>query len=194
MRPLHLLAPLLLMSALHACTSMDALRPREHLDRRTGATLTMAAQPWIFAREQPHLAVHARDYLSLQAVEVNVGGQLARYLVVFDWSTVDRREHAAPRQRRLILELDDRSWILQGEGVDPRAAGISEWPLKSPGLGAHLHVYPADEDLLRYWRLATDARVRSEGDPDDPDARLETWRDGRAALAALLDGGSPLKE
>jgi hypothetical protein len=182
-----LLAPLLLL-VVHGCASVDATRPREHLDRRTGATLTVTAQPWVFARDQPQLAAHGRDYLSIHAVEVNVGGRLAHYLAVFDWSTVDRRQRPATRAQRLRLLLDDRQWVLEGQGVEPRAAGIADWPLKAPGRGARLRVYPADVELLRYWLKAGEVRLRSEGDPEDPDARFDSWRDGRAALAALVGG------
>jgi hypothetical protein len=171
---------------LQGCASDGPPKPREHLDRRTGATLTLAAKPWVFAREQPQLAVHARDYLTMYALQVNVGGRIEHYLAVFDWSTVDRRERTAPAGQRLLLLLDDRRWVFEGQGVDPRAAGIADWPLTPPGRGARLRVYPVDAQLLIYWMRAVEARVRIDGDPADPDARFDTWQEARAALRALV--------
>jgi hypothetical protein len=164
---------------------------RQHLDRRTGASLAIASDPWVFAREQPHLAAHARDYLSLHALDVNVGGRRATYLAVFDWSTVDRRRRPTRSgDARLLLLLDDRRVPL-GDDVEPRAAGLSEWPLERPGRGARLRVYPVEGELLRYWSKAASVRIVSEGDPDDPEARFESWREGRAALARLIESDGP---
>jgi hypothetical protein len=181
---------LVLALLLDGCSNVEALRPREHLDRRTGATLQIAAEPWIFAREQPQLAVNARDYLTVYPLRVNVGGRLAHYLAVFEWSTVDRRVAAPePDDAAFELLLDDRRVPLRGGGATLRDAGIADWPLPPPGRGARLHVYAVEESMLRYWGAATLVRVRKGGDASDPDARFDAWRDGRAALVAFLAGG-----
>jgi hypothetical protein len=177
---------LLLLVMMPGCASGDPVRPREYLDRRTGATLTIAARPWSFAREQPQLAVHARDYLTIYALRVNVGGRDAHYLAVFAWSTVDRRRRPRDADAAdLTLVMDDRRVRLTGRGVAAREAGIADWPLRPPGRGARLHVFPLDEALLGHLSRAGEVRVKVE-DSSDPDAGFDSWREGRAALAALL--------
>lgn len=181
---------LLFALMLGGCSSVEALRPREHLDRRTGASLQIAAEPWIFAREQPQLAVNARDYLTVYPLRVNVGGRVTHYVAVFEWSTVDRRVAARePADASFELLLDDRRVLLRGGGATPRDAGIADWPLPPPGRGAQLHVYAVEESMLRYWGAATLVRVRKGGAASDPDARFDAWRDGRAALVAFLAAG-----
>lgn len=178
---------LALLLMLLGCASGEALRPHEHLDRRTGATLTIAAEPWSFARQQPQLAVNARDYLTVYPLRVNVGGKLAYYLAIFEWSTVDRRMRPRePEAPGMDLLLDDRRIGLEGRGIDARDAGIASWPLQQPGRAARLRVFSIDESVLRHWSTATVVRAKIGAVATDTDAQFDTWRDGRAALVSLL--------
>ena len=96
---MHIRAALILaLLALPACSS--SLRPpaasREILDEQSGTTLTVVAAPLVFARERTDVAAHARDYATLVAVEIDNSGKYRTYLLLYRWSTVDRRMSAPP--------------------------------------------------------------------------------------------------
>lgn len=154
------------------------------LDRRTGATLQLSTRPWMLALDQPHLAAHARDYIALYAVEINIAGKRAYHLAAFLWSTVPGRERYAGDKPVLQLRAADRELKLDPLGRTPRDMGISQWPLKPPGHGAVLAIYEVDEALLR--AMATEVRllVRPTTDASLPeDVWFEVWRSGAAAFA-----------
>lgn len=189
LRVLMRIAPLLL--ALAGCATGTATRAPEVLDRRTGATLTIAPAGWLFARDRSELAVGAHDYRVAQPVSVSVGGRRRWYLAVFEWSTLDARlAPRAPADVPLRLILDDRIVVL-GPGVDPQDAGIARWPLAMPGRGARLRCYAIEEDVLRHWLAAREVRLRVGEEGQDPDGRYASRREARGALAALLGGATP---
>ncbi len=89
----------------------------EHLDERTGVTITFLDAPLTLARDAPDLAVGSRDYAFVGPVEVNRMGQRSYYLWIGMASTVDRgRAREAPlepialsmfvRGVPLVIELD----------------------------------------------------------------------------------------
>lgn len=154
------------------------------LDRRTGATLQLSTKPWMLALDQPHLAAHARDYIALYAVEINIAGKRGYHLAAFLWSTVPGRDQYAGDKPVLQLRAGDREIRLDPLGRTPRDMGISQWPLKAPGRGAVLAIYEVDEALLR--AMATDVRlmVRPATDKSLPeDVWFDVWRSGREAFA-----------
>jgi hypothetical protein len=183
---LRRLAPLLLCVFVLAPGVAGADRPRTVLDQQTGSTLVIAAQPWTFAREQPHLAAHARDYVGLQAVETNTAGKRSQFLAVFFWSTIDRRGDYAGETPRIELAVDDRRVLLSPGAATPRELGISEWPLAPPGKAARLFVYPADATLLRQIAESRMFTLRLPDDRDGDQEPIATWKDGRAALKDFL--------
>jgi hypothetical protein len=183
---LRRLASLLVFAVLIAPSLAGADRPRTVLDQQTGSTLVIATQAWTFAREQLHLAAHARDYIGIQAVEINTAGKRSQFLAVFFWSTIDRRGDYAGEMPRIELSVDDRRVLLSPSAATPREVGISQWPLPPPGKAARLFVYPADPTLLRQIAESHLITLRL---PDDRDGDLEpiaTWKDGRAALRDFL--------
>ena len=169
----------------------QAQRPRSVLDQQTGATLALAAQPWLFARDQPHLAAHARDYVGLYAVDINTAGSHRTFLAVFFWSTIDRRKGFAGEVPRVELLVDDRRVRLIPGSESARDLGISAWPLAAPGKGAVFQVYAVDAALLRQLAESRFTSVRLLDDIDGDDEPLLTWKDGRRALVefaqAVLD-------
>lgn len=154
------------------------------LDRRTGATLQLSTRPWLLALDQPHLAAHARDYIALYAIEINIAGKRGYHLAAFLWSTVPGRSQFAGDKPVLQLRVADRELKLDPHGRTPRDMGISQWPLKPPGHGAVLAIYEVDEALLR--ALSTDARVQARPTTDaslPEDVWFDVWRSGREAFA-----------
>lgn len=180
------LAPLLLLVSLIASGDAGADRPRTVLDQETGSTLVIATQAWTFAREEPHLAAHARDYVGLQAVEINTAGKRSQFLAVFFWSTIDRRGDFAGVTPRIELAVDDRRIVLSPGAATPRELGISLWPLSPPGKAARLFIYPADTTLIRQIAASRLVTLRLPDDRDGDEEPIATWKEGRAALKEFL--------
>lgn len=167
----------------------------EYLDETTGATVTVASKPLIFALRQSVLAANARDYVSLTGAEVDRSGEQSVYLVVFVWSTIDRRgparDRRAPRQR-LVLLADARPVVLTPE-TDYPSDLQDDAHLSSPGRKylARLACRVTLEQL-RFIADSTSLTVRlsAAGDEDEgPEADTDVyqlWQDGRASLRALV--------
>ncbi len=181
----------LLVCLLLLCGVANAREPRQLLDRGTGATLTLAAAPWVHARERPLVAANVRDYAALQAVDINTSGRHASYLVVFRWSTIDRRGSDGAFKGRLLLQVDDRQLRLEPAASDPRELGISRWPLELPGKGAQWQLYRVDPTVLR--QMADSQHIGlSFPDETEPDLLPFTpWRSGQAELAAFMAAVAP---
>ncbi len=109
---------LLVMAAL-ILTGCAAGKPilTEHLDERTGVTITFLDAPLTLTRDAPDLAVGSRDYAFVGPVEVNRMGKRSYFLWIGMASTVDRgRTREAPlepialsmfiRGVPLVIELD----------------------------------------------------------------------------------------
>ena len=125
---------MLLLAALFVCMSAIAATPRagvnEFLDERTGATVTVVREPLIFALERSTLAAHARDYISLTAVEVDRSGQTQLCVLGYFWSTIDRRAGSGASQaadKTLALFADAGHMLLGWNDVPERdPAPLSE--------------------------------------------------------------------
>lgn len=170
----------------------SAGQPRTVLDRSTGATVVVSADPWQFSLDQPHLAANSRDYVALYAVEVNVTGTRRHHVAVFFWSTVPGRGNFEGTIPEITLRVDDRQLRLKPLAATPRDMGISKWPLDPPGRGARLVIYEVDTALLRQLAVTRDCQVHVDSDPTLPrDVWFEEWRNGRRAfsdfVAATLD-------
>ena len=185
------LASYLFFAMLFGAGSVCAERPHTVLDPQTGSTLVIATQAWTFAREQPHLAAHARDYIALQAFEMNTAGKRRQFLAVFYWSTIERRGDFAGTAARVELTVDDRRITLSPAEGSLRDIGVSQWPLSPPGKGARLALYRVDPTLLRQLAEVRIATLRLLDDRDGDTEAVATWKDGRAALkdfiAEILD-------
>src|ERR1700674_4900727 len=63
----------------------------EIFDEETASTLLVVSKPLVFARERSDVAAHSLDYATIVAVEDDRSGEYAQYLLLYRWSTVDRR-------------------------------------------------------------------------------------------------------
>jgi hypothetical protein len=93
---LLLLAMLTVLAMLTACTSSRLAPSHEIFDEQSGMTLEVVSMPFIFARERSDVAAHARDYATLVAAEIDRSGEYSDFLLLYRWSTVDRRMSAVP--------------------------------------------------------------------------------------------------
>ena len=178
---------LLLLAVSAGIARADDKSPREYLDDRTAATITVVAEPMVFAAARPDLAANVRDYVTLAAAAVDRSGQVSYVLIAYYWSTVDpwlRREPLrAPEP--LPLQADDRRIRLTSLGQTAREAGIGLAVHAPAGSDVPPHTYPTDLATLRYicearhLSIVVDTQV-------EPLGAFELWQDGRAALREFV--------
>jgi hypothetical protein len=179
----------LCVAALAACASTPAptgpAAARLYLDPRTAATITMAGQPFVFAREHTALAVNARDYISLTAIDVNRAGRHALYWWGYTWSTIDRRgdpgEAAAASD--WVLVADGRQIALRATTQPPIELGISRPPSPLPVRDARQLLFVADAEDLEYLGSAAQLSLQST----DGSSVFPLWKGAGNELKALLE-------
>ncbi len=191
----------LLLAALFVCVSACAATPRggvnEFLDERTGATVTVVGAPLIFALERSTLAAHARDYISLTAVEVDRSGQTQLCVLGYFWSTIDRRASSGSSQatdKSLALFADDRLIRFTALESPPKDLEASS-RLHAPET-AHFEqaAYKVSLEELRYISGSQVLKLRLVADKDEEDPDAETfsvWTDARKALKDFVTRISP---
>ena len=174
-------------------------RVDEFLNERTGATLTVVRQPLTFALERSTLAAHARDYVSMTAVEVDRSGETQLYVIAYFWSTIDRRKSSAS------FGAGEKIIRLFADGRTLRLKPLSDFPLDLDS-SAHLlapqtahfqqAAYRVPADWLDYVASSRVVVLRMESDADDEDSDGEAdsyqiWTDGRRSLKDFIERIAP---
>src|SRR3984893_8017161 len=188
---MHIRAALILaLLALPACSS--SLRPpaasREILDEQSGTTLTVVAAPLVFARERTDVAAHARDYATLVAVEIDNSGKYRTYLLLYRWSTVDRRMSAPPDPSAGELRILADGRTIELKPLERVPIGLTRRrALHLPDHGGVVtHAYTIDAPTLHFIAASRSLTVRM---PHEQLAvPFELWEDGRAALGQFVKG------
>ncbi len=184
MRPPRL--TLLALTALCACASRPAHAPRELFDERTASTLLIAAEPLVFARDRFDVAAYAHDYATLVAIDVDRSGAGSDYLLMYRWSTVDRRmlPPAGPDAGALRILADGRRIDLAPLERLPVDLGRRRL-LHVPNHGdVTAYAYRVDGTLLRFLAGSREITIRMPREPLD--APFSLSGDGREALARFL--------
>ena len=180
-------ALILALTALPACRSRPPAASPENFDERTGNTLRVVAKPLVFARERTDVAAHARDYATLVAVEVDHSGKASEYLLLYRWSTVDRRMSAPPDPQAGELRI-----LAEGRAID--LMPLAELPIGlSRGRELHVpnhgdlvtHAYSVDVTTLRFIAASRELSVRMP--QEQLDTPFSMWEDGRPALGRFLE-------
>ncbi len=158
---------------------------RQYVDEVTAASITVAVEPLIFARERTDLAANSRDYVTLTAIEVNVMGKRSYLWSAYIWSTIDRRDRqqlVAPGDE-LVLVADGRPIPLRSDAKTLREHGIGEPPTRTPTRTAVPALFAADLESIAYVARATEVHIEliHAGSND----AFVLWKDGRAALRAF---------
>ena len=165
---------------------------RQYVDEITAASITVAVEPLIFARERTDLAANARDYVTLTSVEVNVMGKRSYLWSAYIWSTIDRRDRqelVVPGDE-LVLVADGRPIALRSDAKTLREHGIGQPPTRAPVRAAVPALFAADPESIGYVARAGELHLEliHAGSNDS----FVLWKDGRAALRAFseaLGGG-----
>jgi hypothetical protein len=184
---------LLLLASLPACTTPGTPAPWTSLDKRTGATVTVAGEPLVFARERTELAAHARDYVTLVTALLDTSGHFQYVLVCYQWSTVDARlDDQRPDDRAtLIISADDRRFVLTPAERSSHDIGLDLTLEPPPGPHRRSRLYLTDLPTLRFLVAARAVRLQVSTGTGELTVPYQIWRDGRGALGALLskEGG-----
>src|SRR4029450_12901120 len=98
-------AAVMLMLVVAGCSTSRPAGPREYLDEKTAATITVVADPWIFTREHFGAAVDANDFLNLYAIDVNRMGDHRQYLAVLQTIPLAMEVNVAPSAPQLELRM-----------------------------------------------------------------------------------------
>ncbi len=177
---------ILALTALASCASRPPPTSREFFDEQNASTLLVVAKPMVFARERSDVAAHARDYATLVAVEIDNSGEGSQYLLLFRWSTVDRRMLPPPELDQGLLRI-----FADGRAIDLKP--VDRLPVNF-AQRRELHVpkhddvvprgYKVDTTTLRFISSSRELSVRM---PQEPlDTRFTLWEDGRSALTQFL--------
>jgi hypothetical protein len=163
---------------LTACAMTPAVAPREYLDERTAATITMVAQPWIFNRD------HARpqlDFVHLYAIDVNRMGDHRKYLAVVKYWPAPEHEELIDVSPVLEVDVGDQPVRFKAVEEDARELGIGQ-PLDAAApRSAKIWLYPVESNALK--RIAGADSLSVALLTDGTRASYSVWRDGRAELS-----------
>ncbi len=151
----------------------------------------MVAKPLVFARDRSDVAAHSRDYATLVAIENDRSGEYVQYLLLYRWSTVDRRMSPPPGADEGELRI-----LADGRTIDLK-------PLERPptSLAQHraLHVPEHGDIVYRSYRvdiatlhfIAASREISVRMPQEQLDTPFTLWEDGRGALAQFLERAAP---
>jgi hypothetical protein len=186
-----ILALLPALTSLTSCANQTPLASREIFDEQTARTLRVAATPLVFARDRSDVAAHARDYATLVAVEEDRSGEYRLCLLLYRWSTVDRRMSPPPDPEAGALRI-----LADGRPID--LVPLDRIPISLTQREAY-HVpnhadvvpraYPVDSKLLHFIAASSELTLRMPQEALDSPFAL--WKDGRGALASFLESTAP---
>ncbi len=184
-RSLRHMAVAMLLLAVGACASRPSEAPRQYLDEKSAATVTVSEGALVFARERPELAVHARDYLTLVPIDVNRMGTHVLYFYGFVWSTIDKRRSQAVDDGAVQFEIvaDGRRISLVPVAATPRELGLVEPPVRAPSGSAQLLIARTDRETLAFIRSARE--VSAAGLQGAAVARYELWSGSPGSMLVL---------
>ncbi len=179
------LALIVALAALQACSSSaDAPLKRSWMNK--AATRCWWSRSRWCLRATTDVAAYARDYATLVAVEVDQSGKYSDFLLLYRWSTVDRRMSSPPDPNAGELRI-----LAEGRAID--LMPLEQIPvslsrrreLHVPDHGDVVaHAYPIDTATLGFIASSRDLSVQM------PQERLDTpftlWEDGRAALGRFV--------
>jgi hypothetical protein len=181
------LALIVALAALPACSSHPPAPAQEIFDEQSGNTLLVVAKPLVFARGRTDVAAYARDYATLVAVEVDQSGNYSQFLLLYRWSTVDRRMSSPPDPQAGELRILAEGRVIDLMPLEQIPVSLSRRrELHVPDHGDIVaHAYAIDPAMLGFIATSRDLAVQMP--QERLDAPFTVWEDGREALAAFVN-------
>jgi hypothetical protein len=177
---------LMVLTALASCASRPPEASQEIFDESDASTLLVAAKPIVFARERSDLAAHARDYATVVAVEIDISGDYSDYLLVYRWSTVDRRMLPPPDPAGGALRIIADGRVFNFKQIDRLPVNFAQ--RRELHMPKHDDVVPrgykVDAETLHFIATSEDLSLRMPQEPFD--APFKLFEDGRRALLEFL--------
>ncbi len=175
-----------LLPLLASCASHRAAPPHEIFDEQSAMTLSVVSVPFVFARERSDVAAHARDYATLVAAEIDRSGDYRDFLLLYRWSTVDRRMAPPPPQSAGALRIVADGRVIDLQPVERMPVSLTQSrALYVPPHGDVIpRAYAADPALLHY--IAACRSLTLYMPQEDLKTAFTLWQDGREALANFL--------
>src|ERR1700688_3717294 len=177
---------LLVLTALASCASRPPTASQEIFDESDASTLLVAAKPMVFARERSDLAAYARDYATVVAVEIDISGEYSDYLLVYRWSTVDRRMLPPPTPAGGALRIVADGRVFDFRPIDKLPVNFAQ--RRELHIPKHDDVVPrgykVNAETLHFIATSQDLSLRMPQEPFDAPFRL--FEDGRRALLEFL--------
>jgi hypothetical protein len=177
---------LMVLAALASCASRPPAASQEIFDESDASTLLVVANPIVFARERTDLAAHARDYATVVAVEIDISGDYSDYLLVYRWSTVDRRMLPPPDPATGALRIVADGRVFDFKPLDKLPVNFAQ--------RRELHMpkrddvvprgYKVNAETLHFIATSEDLTLRMPQEPFD--APFKLFEDGRRALLEFL--------
>jgi hypothetical protein len=183
---------ILALTALSACAGLSPKTSQkasdEIFDEESGNTLLVVPKPLVFARERRDVAAHERDYATLVAVEIDQSGKYSEYLLLYRWSTVDRRMSPPPDLEAGELKILADGRVIDLMPLERVPIGLSRRrELHLPEHGDVIsHAYRIDVPTLRFIAESREIAVRMP--QESLDTPFAIWEDGRSALGQFLQG------
>jgi hypothetical protein len=175
-------ALILVLTALSSCAYRPRAAPKEIFDEQSGGTLSVVASPLVFARNRSDVAAHARDYATFVAIEVDHSGNYVDYLLLYRWSTVDRRMSPPPAADSGAARL-----LADGRPIDLVPLDhvpVNLEPRRTFHVPNHADVvaraYRVDPAILNFIAASRELTLRMPQESLDTPFLL--WEDGRRAL------------
>jgi hypothetical protein len=159
---------------------------QEFLDERSGDRMVLPAAPLVFARDRSDVAAHGRDFATLLAVETSNGGKYSTYLLLYRWSTVDRRMLPPPDPQAGKLRLSAEGRVLELDPLESVAVNLAPRPeLHLPKTRDYLvRSYAVDAATLSFLALSREPTLRLPQEVLDTPFAL--WGAGQAELRQFL--------
>jgi hypothetical protein len=177
---------LLVLTALASCASRPPTASQEIFDESDASTLLVTAKPIVFARERSDLAAYARDYATVVAVEIDISGEYSDYLLVYRWSTVDRRMLPPPDPAGGAMRIIADGRVFDFRPTDKLPVNFAQ--RRELHIPKHDDVVPrgykVDAEILHFIATSQDLTLRMPQEPFD--ASFKLFEDGRRALLEFL--------
>ncbi|MDB6083739.1 MAG: hypothetical protein JWN43_1620 [Gammaproteobacteria bacterium] len=183
---------ILALAVLAACASRPPAASQEIFDEQSASTLLVVATPIVLARERSDVAAHARDYATMVAVEIDISGEYVEYLLLYRWSTVDRRMSPPPDPNAGALRIFADGRTIDLKPMDRLPVNFAQ--RRELHMPKHDDVIPrgykVDVALLKF--LASSHQLSVRMPQETLDTPFTLWEDGRGALTQFLKrAGAP---